>query len=158
MCSRCKLDQPREMFGPSADQWPSHRTCAPCSRRQSQRRRHGLTQAERAEIAKHQGGCAICGHAEPGGKGWVVDHDRSCCPGDTSCPKCRRGVVCQWCNSVLGYAFDRVETLRRAIAYIEAHESGSNPCSWHMPVACAPGICTYVTDGHERTYSRGGHL
>ncbi len=156
ICSRCHLDMDRDQFGPSAEMWPDRRVCHPCSRQVSQRKRHGLTQAERIQIAEAQGGCAICGHAEPGKKGWVVDHDRACCPGDKSCPKCRRGVVCQWCNSVLGYAFDRVETLTAAIAYLQAHESRSDPCSWHMPVALhqasAPSICSMqCTDGLGRT-------
>jgi hypothetical protein len=138
MCSNCMTDRPREEFGPSAEMWPDRRMCHTCNRERSQRNRHGVTQQERAQIAAHQGGCAICGHPEPGGKGWVVDHDRiNCCDRDRSCPRCRRGVICQWCNSVLGYAFDRVDTLRRAIAYLEAPRT----CSWHMPVACAPSIC-----------------
>lgn len=144
MCSNCTVDQPRDQFGPSAEQWSRHRMCRTCNRLRSQRKRHGLTQDERAQIAAAQGGCAICGHPEPSTKGWVVDHDRSCCDKDASCPKCRRGVICQWCNSVIGYAFDRVETLRRAIAYLEAPRT----CSWHMPIACAPSICD--ADMHGR--------
>jgi hypothetical protein len=141
LCSRCKIDQPRELFGPSAELWPDRRQCKPCERHlRDQRPRHGLTQDQRADIAARQGGCAICGHAEPGGKGWVVDHDRlGCCNRDKSCPKCRRGVICQWCNSVLGYAFDRTETLQAAIEYLARH--ASRTCEWHMPVACAPDLC-----------------
>ena len=86
-----------------------------------QRRRHGLTAAEKAAVADRQGGCLICRRTEPGAKGWVVDHDRSCCSSDKSCEKCRRGVVCQWCNSMLGYAFDSPETLRAAATYIETN-------------------------------------
>ena len=143
MCSRCHLDQPRSEFGPSADLWPERRVCHPCSRHLSQRKRHGLSKAERSEIADVQGGCLICARPEPGAKGWVVDHDRSCCSGDTSCPKCRRGVVCQWCNSVLGYAFDQQRILRSAADYLDrfAVRSDETLCGWHMPIACAPGIC-----------------
>ena len=140
LCSRCGIDQPRELFGPSAELWPERRECHPCSTHKSQIKRHGIDQTQRAEIAAHQGGCAICGHIEPGKKGWVVDHDRiNCCDRDQSCPKCRRGVICQWCNSVLGYAFDRTETLAKAIEYLDKSKLGT--CSWHMPVACAPSIC-----------------
>lgn len=31
-----------------------------------------------------------------------VDHDHACCPGDGSCGKCIRGVLCVGCNFVLG--------------------------------------------------------
>lgn len=138
LCSRCKIDQPRNQFGPSADMWPKHRECKTCGRRLAMVRKHGIGAAEKTEIAEAQGGCRICGHAEPSAKGWVVDHDRDCCPGDKSCPNCRRGVICQWCNMVLGNAFDRPQILRAAAEYLERMPGD---CSWHMPVACAPGIC-----------------
>ena len=41
---------------------------------------------------------------------------------------------------MLGYAFDRAATLRAAIDYLEQRDA-TDPCKWHMPVACAPGIC-----------------
>src|ERR1700752_4613770 len=37
------------------------------------------------------GPCMICGDTGPR----VVDHDHSCCSGEASCPKCRRGLLCQ---------------------------------------------------------------
>ncbi len=141
ICSRCTQDLPDDQFGPSAKQWPRQRTCHACNRNAVQIKRHGLDAEARAVIAAAQGGCAICGHPEPGSKGWVVDHDRSCCPGDSSCPKCRRGIVCQWCNAVLGFAFERAETLRGALTYLEAAADQERGCAWHMPVACAERIC-----------------
>lgn len=149
ICSRCNLDQPRGEFGPSADMWPKRRQCHTCSAELSQRKRHGVTQAERAQIASLQGGCRICKRTDPGGKGWVVDHNRSHCATDKSCAECRRGVLCQWCNSALGYAFDNPEILAAAIEYL------SQPigCAWHMPVACAPSICNV---GHARTDGTDG--
>ena len=137
LCSRCKTDQPRDQFGPSADMWPNHRQCKKCGRRAAMIRKHGIDAAQKQLIADHQGGCRICGHPEPSAKGWVVDHDRACCPGDASCPKCRRGVICQWCNSVLGNAFDRASILIAGASYL----GRDRDCSWHMPVACAPSIC-----------------
>jgi hypothetical protein len=71
-------------------------------------------------MANEQGGCAICHRPEPGKKGWVVDHDHSCCPGDRSCPLCRRGILCQWCNNALGYALDNPATLRAMADYLES--------------------------------------
>lgn len=137
LCSKCEFDQPRDQFGPSAELWPDHRQCHKCSRDSSMRRKHGITAEQKLDIAAAQGGCRICGHPEPSARGWVVDHDRSCCPTDKSCPKCRRGVICQYCNTVLGAAFDRPAILRAAAEYLEIVRG----CSWHYPVACAPSIC-----------------
>lgn len=94
--------------------------CKSCERDRLQIRKHGITARQKAEIAAEQGGCAICKRPEPGAKGWVVDHDHACCPGETSCEKCRRGILCQWCNNVLGYASDRTDVLRAAADYLES--------------------------------------
>jgi hypothetical protein len=149
-CSRCRTDQGRDQFGPSADAYPLHRECKTCMNNRAMRRKHGINKVEKSLIAAAQGGCRICGHPEPSTCGWVVDHDRDCCSGDKSCPKCRRGVICQWCNNVLGSAFDRPQILRAAADYLER----ARDCSWHMPVACAPSICG---DGAKRdaTYLNG---
>lgn len=94
--------------------------CKACEVERLQIRKHGITAAQKAAIAAEQGGCAVCHRREPGRKGWVVDHDHSCCPGERSCPKCRRGILCQWCNAVLGYGHDSPEILRAAASYIES--------------------------------------
>ena len=94
--------------------------CKECESSRLMVRRHGLTYAEKATIATDQGGCAICHRAHPGKKGWVVDHDHACCPGEKSCPKCRRGILCQWCNNTLGYAQDSPAILRAAANYLES--------------------------------------
>ena len=141
LCSRCHEDQDESEFGPSAAMWPQHRQCKRCSRRSSQLKRHGVTKEDRQQIADFQGGCAICGHHEPGTKGWVVDHDHRCCPGERSCQKCRRGVLCGYCNQMLGSAFDRIETLTAAIEYLKRHASSMTCTGWHAPIECSPRIC-----------------
>lgn len=88
------------------------------AREKVQRRRHGLIASEKLAIAEAQGGCPICRRTDPGRAGWVVDHDHTCCPRERSCASCRRGVICQACNMILGYVKDDPEVLRRAIAYL----------------------------------------
>lgn len=141
LCSRCGEDQPADQFGPSAPLWPERRQCKSCSRRASQIKRHGITKEDRQVVADHQGGCAICGHSDPGAKGWVIDHDHQCCPGERSCPKCRRGVLCGYCNQMLGSAFDRIAILKAAIAYLERHRDSRVCTDWHAPLECHPNLC-----------------
>jgi len=117
----CFKIKPRTDFGPQpkAPDGLSAK-CRQCESDRLAMRRHGLTVAHKAELAADQGGCAICHRPEPGAKGWVVDHDHACCAGEVSCPECRRGILCQWCNNALGYAKDSPEILRAAADYIES--------------------------------------
>lgn len=93
--------------------------CKNCEADRIQRAKHGVTRSEKAQIALEQDGCAICGRPDPGGRGWAVDHDHRCCPGERSCPNCRRAVLCTWCNAALGYAFDSPTLLHRMADYLE---------------------------------------
>jgi hypothetical protein len=120
-CIRCEMTLPFAAFTPHVRGRDGlQAACKACEVERLQLRKHDLTSLEKTQIADAQNGCATCGRLEPGAKGWVVDHDRSCCPADKSCPDCRRGVLCQWCNSALGYAGDDPQRLRRMADYIEA--------------------------------------
>lgn len=76
------------------------------------RDKYGLTLDEYEQLCLSQGGvCAIC--AEPDKRQRLsVDHDHI--TGRV------RGLLCVYCNNVLGQARDRVDVLRRAIKYLEA--------------------------------------
>lgn len=107
--------------------------CADCrkdkrdkeKRREYQRGRklamYGLTQADfDALLDRQQNACAICTTAEPGTKGWHIDHDHACCPGVGSCGNCVRGLLCGKCNLLLGHADDSTVRLDQAKAYLVA--------------------------------------
>jgi hypothetical protein len=87
--------------------------------------RYGLTRTTYFLLLdKQDGGCAICGSNDPKGRGrFHVDHDHACCPGKTSCGKCVRGLLCHFCNLMLGNARDEPAVLRRAAEYLERNES-----------------------------------
>jgi hypothetical protein len=71
---------------------------------------YGITADElHALYAKQDGRCAICKKPE-GEKALCVDHDHD--TGEV------RGLLCNNCNAMLGYAQDNTEILRRAIYYV----------------------------------------
>jgi hypothetical protein len=81
----------------------------------------GLTAVGYAELLKKQNGlCAGCGRAQVEFiKTFCVDHSHNCCSGKKSCGKCIRGLLCVPCNLILGYAKDKVQTLKNLITYLE---------------------------------------
>lgn len=82
-------------------------------------KRYGITEEERDEILRSQGGkCPICHTKKPSGRNWCVDHDHK--TGSV------RAILCGRCNSMIGYARESTVTLHRAIAYIEASDANRN--------------------------------
>jgi hypothetical protein len=47
-----------------------------------------------------------------------IDHDHNCCPEETTCGKCIRGLLCRDCNLLIGHAKDDLDTLKRAVEYL----------------------------------------
>lgn len=64
------------------------------------------------------GACYLCRSACATGNRLAVDHDHACCPGNYSCAKCIRGLLCFGCNSALGKFGDSQALLLRAIDYL----------------------------------------
>lgn len=80
-------------------------------------------------LAMQGGGCAICGAKPTDTESLHVDHDHACCPPrKPSCGKCVRGLLCSWCNHMLGYARDEPTLLQRGIEYLTAWQRG------HLPI------------------------
>lgn len=63
-------------------------------------------------------GCAVCGSTE----NLNIDHDHACCPGQKSCGKCVRGVLCDRHNMAAGIVRDDVDHLKKLIKYLEQSE------------------------------------
>lgn len=77
------------------------------------KKRYGLTLDERNSLLVRQGGCASCGSLDPASKnGWHVDH----------CHRTGRvrGVVCQPCNLMIGFAEESTAILEQCAAYLES--------------------------------------
>ena len=79
-------------------------------------KRMGLTPEQFAQLLEAQGYACAMGR-EPFEEDQLIyiDHDHSCCPGERSCGKCVRGLLCLTCNIALGYIEAYGET---ATAYL----------------------------------------
>ena len=64
-------------------------------------------------------GCAICGKLNSSGRMLAIDHDHNCCPGEKTCGKCIRGLLCDNCNHGLGKFKDDIELLIKAVKYLK---------------------------------------
>lgn len=97
------------------------RPLGPDDYRLSGRARHGMSRAERhRREAEQRNACVICGRVAP----LVQDHDHSLAgshahPLGRGCPMCNRALLCDPCNSVLGFAREDPAVLRRAAQYVE---------------------------------------
>lgn len=127
MCTRCKEEKPLDAFGPHKGKLDGLQSwCRECTNKQGRKGynknrldRFSLTQAQYDAMVEDQDNrCAICGRTETS-KAWAIDHDHACCPGQNSCGKCVRGLLCSNCNTALGLFGDSVESLRRAIDYLQ---------------------------------------
>lgn len=102
----------------------SHPDYSKISSRKNWILRYGITEKWYIETLFEQGEvCAICRSHESGlaGKRFHIDHDHSCCSEScTACDKCRRGILCNYCNLRLGYLEDK-EWVNLARKYLEKY-------------------------------------
>jgi len=90
--------------------------------------RFGITLEGFVRLLDAQGGvCAICSGTNPNGNALSVDHDHACCPGDRSCGRCIRGLLCSPCNFAVGMMRDEPARLRVAANYLERSQPYLRP-------------------------------
>lgn len=122
-CSKCGSWKPaRDFYRSSREPDGLTHQCRPCcaaQARQKTLRRYSLTEDQYEALLRAQGGvCAIC--REPCPRGHLsVDHDHACCPGESSCGLCVRGLLCRMCNHGIGLLRDSPDVIRSAVAYLE---------------------------------------
>lgn len=86
-------------------------------------RHHNLPRAAYDALLESQGGvCAVCQNLDPRNAQLAVDHDHACCPADTSCDKCRRGLLCVNCNRATGLLKDDPASVARLLDYLTRHQ------------------------------------
>lgn len=85
------------------------------------RNQHGpwIKEDRAAMWAAQDGKCYLCGEPMDNPRLIRIDHDHSCCPPNTSCRICRRGLAHHRCNIAIGYAGDNAALLRRMADALE---------------------------------------
>jgi hypothetical protein len=143
-CSKCKIEKPKDSF----HKGKTTRMCKDCKKAYDVEYRVTWNKKPYSRISRYKshlknrysvtleeivlryesqgGGCSICNKALPhpadeNGDRWQtnIDHDHNCCPTDTTCGSCTRGLLCRDCNLMLGHAKDNLETLKKAVEYLE---------------------------------------
>lgn len=123
-CRTCGESKPLAEFYRQAHYYRSEcRACTLLTRTPATQRRarYGLTVSMYEALARAQfRACAVCKvplmMLAP--QDIHVDHDHSCCPSETSCGSCVRGLLCASCNRGLGQFDDDVRSLESAVRYL----------------------------------------
>lgn len=94
--------------------------------------KYGLTKDTWHELWLRQGErCAVCRGTDCGGiRGWQVDHCHT--------SKRTRGILCWWCNNLLGSAQDNPQILNEAVRYLESFrvKSVHDTCIYRTCTGC----------------------
>jgi len=93
-------------------------SCKQCCREQNFERSHHLPyEWYTTTLQKQNGGCAICHTPPEEGRVLCLDHDHRCCAGEGSCGKCARGLLCNHCNTLVGWLECNRELVEAALQY-----------------------------------------
>lgn len=98
-------------------------------RRMKMARLHGMQPEDWMALWDAQNGCCyLCGDdlGKLASRQVHVEHDHRCCPKETSCYFCRRGLACMRCNSLIGFARDDPALLRQIADNLEAALKDTN--------------------------------
>lgn len=132
LCQRCKEYLPEDSFPRrvggkyKTKVYKTTSYCLDCSKYMGHldvyRKYGGMTPEDYLRIeAEQNGACKIC-NKDNNGKRLMVDHDHNCCPGQNTCGKCTRGLLCKNCNWGLGNAQDSIEILQKMINYLKSYQ------------------------------------
>lgn len=117
MCHTCRTwkewDQfqidPRRPRGRSSN-------CVDCARWRRIRRHYGIDRTSWQSIRDGQEGrCGLCGDSAD----LMIDHEHSCCGYDYGCRDCIRGLLCDFCNRLLGRIEQKPLLARRFADYLQ---------------------------------------
>jgi len=72
------------------------------------------------KLAEQNNCCAVCERQFTDTP--HVDHDHKCCSSRRTCGKCNRGLLCTFCNVMIGMSKESEESLVKAIQYLKKYE------------------------------------
>lgn len=100
MCHTCQTWKTWEDFRPDPRRARGRSSnCIECGRWRRIKLLYGIARSEWMSILDRQGGsCALCDDSAD----LMVDHDHACCGENHGCRGCVRGLLCDFCNRVLG--------------------------------------------------------
>lgn len=135
-CTKCEQSKPVEMFyrremsGDGRMPWCKQCESVHRRRRYLQRiqsdpdhlvkiiaRRHKVNVEKIKEMMLD--GCEVCGTKED----LCIDHDHSCCPGQSTCGQCLRGVLCKRCNVAEGH-IKNIHSAMKLVKYMIKYRKG----------------------------------
>ena len=118
VCVTCAEDKQPDEFQAGRSKSGLRADCRRCRADTDRLRRYGITGDEfRRLLADQQGRCPVCDN-EITELTAHVDHDHFCCPGKKSCGISNRGLLCNECNTGIGYMKDDPDILKAAIRYL----------------------------------------
>ncbi len=124
-CKPCMTARNRQWKADNAEAYSASQVIR--ARRWHLKTRFGLTEKEYEEVLAAQNHvCAICTQPEVAldkrtglVKRLHIDHDHRCCPGQNTCGKCIRGLLCRRCNQTIGHVNDNPELLMAMVRYLK---------------------------------------
>lgn len=121
-CCMCEQWLDVDHFGPQTQSKDGlNASCRACGNASRRLRSFGLTQVHFSALVVAQGNaCAICGVVfDDEGNRIYIDHDHSCCPTSKTCGACIRGLLCNGCNSGIGWFKDSTDSILSAVSYLQ---------------------------------------
>jgi hypothetical protein len=132
ICSKCNQEKSLDDFYRANWKKDGYKsTCKLCShamtkewrqkhpeyRRRQLYQEHGITEAIYLTMLVLQDSrCSICKRTPE--RPLCIDHDHKCCPGNYSCGKCIRGLLCNICNQFLGIVDDDLTQASRYVCEV----------------------------------------